>query len=179
MVRRRARCVHLDGRRPSGLQRRTAHGRSQRFTSAALWQEAFRRTYGSELRPESEDTIRDHYEADSDRYDAVAAWALATLAREGAVTVSERTRSFDVEMQPMKRAFGRARWHLERPYSRGLALLRLLKNATTFGDWLPYILWKLERHADVRLELTERQRRHPLIFGWPILARLLWRRDVV
>jgi len=43
---------------------------------------------------------------------------------------------------------------------------------------VPYILWKLERHTGRPIEVTERQRRHPLLFGWPVLARLLWRRDV-
>ena len=57
-----------------------------------------------------------------------------------------------------------------------LSLLRLLKTATTFGDWLPYALWKLERHTGARPELTERQRRHPLVFGWPVILRLLSQR---
>ena len=26
--------------------------------------------------------------------------------------------------------------------------------------------------------LSERQRKHPFIFGWPILVRLLWRREI-
>jgi hypothetical protein len=57
-------------------------------------------------------------------------------------------------------------------------MIGLLKSAATFGDWLPYVLWKLERHGGTRIELTDRQRRHPLIWGWPVLWRVLRRRDL-
>ena len=48
----------------------------------------------------------------------------------------------------------------------------------SFGDWLPYVLWKLERHGGVRLELTQRQQRYPLVFGWPVILRLLRQRTL-
>jgi hypothetical protein len=151
----------------------------QRFSAAALWQEAFRRTYGSELRTESEETVRTHYEANPERYEAVAHLALESLRDEGWLEdVARRGRSFEVRMPRMRRQRARARWLLERPLCKIAAFVRLLKNATTFGDWVPYIVWKLERHTGKPLELTDRQRRHPFLFGWPVLARLLWRRDV-
>jgi hypothetical protein len=50
---------------------------------------------------------------------------------------------------------------------------QLVKTAFTFGDWLPYVLWKLERQSGVHLPYSERQRRHPFVFGWPILWRAL------
>ena len=34
------------------------------------------------------------------------------------------------------------------------------------------MLWKLERHSGVRLDATERQRRYPLLFAWPLAWRL-------
>ena len=43
----------------------------------------------------------------------------------------------------------------------------------TFGDWVPYALWKLERHTGTRIELSERQRRHPFLFAWPEIFRVL------
>jgi hypothetical protein len=53
---------------------------------------------------------------------------------------------------------------------------QLLKTAFTFGDWLPYALWKLERHSGARLVASARQRRHPFLFGWPLLVRALRQR---
>jgi hypothetical protein len=156
-----------------------AQGGVQRFSAAALWQEAFRRTYGSELRTESEETVRTNYQADPERYGAVAGLALDALVAEGWLDdAARRGRSFEIRMPVMRRRAARIRWQLERPLCKIAAFVRLLKNATTFGDWVPYIVWKLERHTGKPLELSDRQRRHPFIFGWPVLARLLWRRDV-
>ena len=156
-----------------------AHGEVQRFSSAALWHEAFRRTYGSELRTESEETVRDNYEADAERFDAVGGLALEALQRSGWITdVARRGGSFEVRMPARRRLVARWRWQLERPFCKGVAFLRLFKNSTTFGDWVPYILWKLERHTGKPIEVSDRQRRHPLLFGWPVLFRLLWNRDI-
>ena len=55
---------------------------------------------------------------------------------------------------------------------------RLLKTAFTFGDWLPYVLWKVERHSGKPVPFSERQRRHPLVFGWPLLFKLLRNRQL-
>jgi hypothetical protein len=154
-----------------------ARGAIQKFSVAALWQEAFRRTYGAEKRPESMDTIRSIYHAQSERYDTAGARALALLDSEGWFdSVAARGSSFEVELRPARRRWSRWRWRLSRPVARGLAVLRLLKSAFTFGDWVPYALWKFERHTGEAIELSERQRRHPLIFGWPVIWRVLLRR---
>ena len=114
-----------------------------------------------------------------ERYDSFAALALSRLQRDGWLdVVTQHGPAFEVKMQPMRRNLARLRWHIERPFCKLLALVRLMKNATTFGDWVPYILWKIERHGGAHVEPTERQLRHPFIFGWPVLMRLLWRRDI-
>jgi len=156
-----------------------SRGEIQRFSSAALWQEALRRTYSSELRTETPESVRGHYEADAERYDAVTGPALEQLRQQGWLeAVMAYGSAFEVHIPAARRLRARLRWQLSWPICKALALVRLLKNATTFGDWVPYILWKLERHTGRSIEVTERQRRHPLLFGWPVLARLLWRRDV-
>ena len=156
-----------------------SHGEIQRFSPAALWQEALRRTYSAELRTETHESIRGHYDANAERYDAVTGPALELLRQQGWLdAVIARGSAFEVHIPPARRQRARLRWQLLWPVCKALALVRLLKNATTFGDWVPYILWKLERHTGRPVEVTDRQRRHPLLFGWPVLARLLWRRDV-
>ncbi len=105
--------------------------------------------------------------------------ALETLRQQGWLDdVDARGPAFEVHIAPARRRRAQLRWQLAWPLGKALALVRLLKNATTFGDWVPYILWKLERHTGQPVEVTERQRRHPFLFGWPVLARLLWRRDI-
>jgi hypothetical protein len=51
--------------------------------------------------------------------------------------------------------------------SRRRGKLRWPKYIVTVDDWLEIILAKIERHHGVRIELSERERRWPLIFGWP------------
>jgi hypothetical protein len=150
-----------------------------RFSLAAFWQQAFRRTYDSERRPEADDSIRGLYLEDTARYDEVATHALHHLARIGFLDEAmEHPRSFSVTVAPARLARLRARWRLMRAYSRSLGLLRLFKTAFTFGDWVPYVLWKLERHTGRRIELTPRQRRHPLVFAWPVILPLLRQRNL-
>jgi hypothetical protein len=154
-------------------------GQVQRFSLAALWHYAFARTYGSELRPESTETVRTIYEGLPERYDEAGGLALRELHDAGWIReLSFRGTSVEVEIPAFRRLLGRWRWHLERPIAKLLAFVRLLKNSATFGDWLPYALWKVQRHTGVEVELTERQRRHPLIFAWPVIFRLLRERSL-
>lgn len=50
--------------------------------------------------------------------------------------------------------------------------LRWPKYIITFDNWLDYLLSKLERSKGIRLELSERERKYPLIFGWKHFFRL-------
>ena len=146
----------------------------QRFSFAALWQEAFRRTYRTEFRGESATSIRSLYEAMPLRYEQATCLALDRLEETGQIEAfATVATAAEVHSSPARRLAGRLRWRLTWPWARTLALLRLFKTATTFGDWVPYALWKLERHSGVRPELSERQRRHPLVFAWPVIFRLL------
>ncbi|MAG34232.1 MAG: hypothetical protein CL908_25415 [Deltaproteobacteria bacterium] len=168
--------IAMVGRLTSQLPSR---GGLLRFSLAAFWQEAFRRTYDSERRPEAEESIRGLYHADADRYDAVGFLAMRELAARGHfVSATEHPRSFSVELTRPTRSVQRLRWQLMRPYSRAIGLVRLLKTAFTFGDWVPYVLFKIEWHTGRHIELTKLQRRHPLIFGWPIILPLLLRRNL-
>ena len=149
---------------------------AQRFTAAEMWQEAFRRTYGAELRPESAETVKTVYEADPARYDAVAAEALTVLAQEGWLdTVAQHADTFAVTMPARRLRRARWTWRRRRPVAKFIAVMRLLKTAFTFGDWVPYAKFKLERHTGTTIELTPRQRRYPLIFFSPVIVRLFLR----
>ena len=45
-----------------------------------------------------------------------------------------------------------------------------------YDDWLDYVVRKVERRSGVTLELTERERRWPLLFLWPKALRYIARR---
>lgn len=143
-----------------------------RFSSEQLWLRVLKETYSAEWRTESPETIQSLHDADPERYGAAARGALDTLAHRGQVQVCRSGDGFEVSTanstpQPVRR-----------PLAKFVYLLGLLKSIATFGDWLPYVVWKLERHTGTRIELTDRQRRHPFVFCWPALLRVLWQRDL-
>ncbi len=147
---------------------------STRFTTAALWQRVLRGTYSAELRPEAPSTIQSLYEADPGRYDRAAR---AVLARMGA-DVRGAGAEIEAILPAVSKASTRRDWSRLRPLAKLVYFVQLLKSAATFGDWLPYVLWKLERHTGRKIVPSERQRRHPFLFGWPLLLRVLWQRDL-
>jgi hypothetical protein len=155
-----------------------SHHTTWEFQPAALWQRGFVETYRSELRPEHPGTVRSLYEAAAERYERLAWAALSVLEQRGLLHVSIEGQWRSVTMEKRVRQRLRNAWRRRVPLAKALYALRLLKSAFTFGDWLPYALWKLQRHTGVQVELTERQRRRPLIWGWPVIFKLLARRDL-
>jgi len=151
---------------------------AQSFDARAFWRALFRETYAAEMRPESEEVIGSLYDAAPEHYER-ALWAgLASLDDEGQLC-ARRDGDRLIVAHDARRLRG-ARWarRLRRPVAKLLAVVQLLKSSFTFGDWLPYALWKLERHTGTRLVPTERQRRHPFLFGWPLILRVLSRREL-
>lgn len=146
------------------------------FRPEALWHCGFQATYRAELRPENPTTIAGLYQAAPERYQQVAYAALRELKRYGLLELHGNEDRLHVMLPASRRKTLRHDWRVRSVLAKGLYAVRLLKSAFTFGDWLSYSLWKLERHTGVRIELTERQRRAPLIWGWPVIVKLLWQR---
>ena len=142
-------------------------------TPEAFWQRAFAETYEREMRPESPEKIRALYETDPARYDRALRAALAELEARGELSVSWREGRFEVTAPPPGREALQRAWRRRRPLAKLVYVGQLLKTAFTFGDWLPYAAWKVERHTGKPVPYSERQRKYPLIFGWPILFRIL------
>jgi hypothetical protein len=138
---------------------------------AALWTRGFRETYGSELRGEGGETIDSLYTTQAARFDHVARLALAGDPRVRLVDAAGS--ALVVESDPQWRARVRRDWSMQRRLAKGVTVLGLFKTSITFDDWVSYALWKIERHSGKPVELTERQRRHPLLFAWPVIFRLL------
>jgi hypothetical protein len=149
-----------------------------RFSAEDLWQRGFEETYRTELRPERRETIAGIYRAAAERYARFTDLALVVLADDGTAAVERTGAAYSVAMAPALRRRLVWGWRARRPVAKSLYALRLIKSALTFGDWLPYALWKLNRHTGVRIEPTESQRRHPFVFGLPVILRLLWQQKL-
>lgn len=124
--------------------------------AGTYWTRAFAETYRCELRAEQPDRGAEIYRLNSARFDAV--FALLDLP-QGRSAPSPRDLA--------------QRWVQRRWLGKALSVLRLLKAAYTYRDGAHYVLWKIERHSGVRLELTPWQARHPIIAS-PWLAWRLW-----
>jgi hypothetical protein len=135
------------------------------FTASELWSAGFARTYRCELRSERADAGPGLYAQQAEFFDALLA-AYATTP-DPAVAVDPAGYRRRVAARP-----GTLSWRLRALQGKTLSVLRLVKAAGTFDDPLDYLLWKIERHSGVYIAPTERQRRHPLIFAWPLLLRL-------
>jgi hypothetical protein len=67
------------------------------------------------------------------------------------------------------------RLRLEAYFRRSMvrATVRWLKHTATFEGWLDYIVHKASRHSGEEIELTDRERRWPLLFLWARVFRYL------
>jgi hypothetical protein len=148
--------------------------RERTLATRALWARAFHETYRAELRSEQPASIDGIAAADPARYAAVLHAALAVLAEQGACELLAASESeVRIAQDPAALARARRRWRARRPLAKALAIAGLLKTPLTFQGWLPYVVWKLERHSGRKIELTERQRHWPLLYAWPVIFRLL------
>jgi len=138
------------------------------FTSTNFWVRAVSATYGCELRPEPPGAAEALIGRDPDFWNGLSQALLPSLA---GVSMTEGG-AFRVELPRGRRLAGRLRWALRRGWSKSLNILRLLKAAGTFANGIDYLSWKIERHSGVKVEVTDRMRRHPRLASWRLLFRM-------
>jgi hypothetical protein len=114
------------------------------------WASGFAATYATELRAESAARAKSLVEANQDYY------RLAARLLQGT--------------SPVK-----ANWSRRRAEGKFLSILRLMKAAFTFSGGADYIAWKIERHSGQKIELSDWQRRHPILAGMALLPLLIRR----
>jgi hypothetical protein len=117
------------------------------------WRRAFSLTYSAELRAERKVRAASVVDFDRERYLRFTAPAAEEARRLPA------------------RATGG--WRRRRMEGKALSVLRLAKASATFAGGVDYIAWKINRHADARIEIQPWQRRWPLLAAISLLPRLL------
>lgn len=138
---------------------------TQRFSSRDLWIAVFRQTYRTELRAEPPERATQLYEANQAHFDRAAAAVMEAPASEPDKQTAEGLSDASRTWLPQVGGQGhiRMKWLLRRLQGKLLSVLRLMKAAFTFQDGAQYLLWKIERHSGVSIQLTPWQRRHPLL----------------
>jgi hypothetical protein len=112
------------------------------------WTRLYNETYRTELRPEGSSRAGDIVAQNKSHFDAL------TLALEGTAPIS-------------------ANWPTRRIVGKMLAIARLVKAGFTFQGGADYVAWKIERHSGEKIEVTDWQRRHPILAGIALLPRLM------
>jgi len=137
----------------------------------AFWELAMSTTYRCELRPESVGHARRLIEADPTYWQSLT----YSLAEEGSLKKDDSDLFSSNAAGRASRSITRFEWMVRRVTGKLFNLARLFKAAGTFSNGIDYITWKVERHSGVRVEPTERMRRHPRLAAWGLAWRL-WRR---
>lgn len=144
-----------------------------RFTAQDLWQQGLALSYATELRVErSKGRASQLYETKSAYYELVTRATLPLLPYPVETEIATNTPYYQTRISAWTRSFSRFHWALRRFQGKLLTVLRLIKAVFTFTDGADYILWKIQRHTGVAVEITPWMRRHPVLAGGPILWRL-------
>lgn len=142
----------------------------ERITAPELWQGGLRLSYQAELRTEKPDRAVSLYETTPEYYEAITRAALAALPY--AVDLESEPGVYRTAIPSRVRRRARLGWVVRRTQGKLLSMLRLVKALFTFRGGLDYILWKIERHSGVTVEVSPMARRHPLLAGWGVFWRL-------
>ena len=145
-----------------------------RFDVADYCRTLLRVSYAGEIRPEPEGRAEALWRAQEEYLRPVYGALLAALAAAG--ELGESAPGEYAVARPS--AFGeRLRSRLYFRWSMVRATARWAKYVVTFEDWLEFLLRKVRRHSGQPIELTERERRLPLIFLWPRVIGYLRHKD--
>ena len=133
-------------------------------TPQALWETALSQTYQTELRSEAQTRARDIVNADLAHYTKAAKTLYGTKLQHLHADINDPAKAANK---------ARGQWASRRRYGKWLSILRLAKAAFTFQGGADYIAWKIARHSGVKIEVTDWQRRHPILAGLVLLPKLL------
>jgi hypothetical protein len=133
-----------------------------------FWARGFMESYKTELRPESSESRSEEIVARyADRYIALMSVIFGPENADNIYTLP-RSNAFNSFACKWK-------WFGRRLTGKPVAAIRILSSAVTFDGGLDYVLHKLKNHSGATIEVTDGQRRHPILWS-PILAWRLYRK---
>lgn len=145
------------------------------FTAQQLWRRGLTLSYGAELRSEKPEKLARLIDAAPDYYEQVTRLAMETVDYPVDVVDDAVGIRYRLSISRARRLGGRLAWRLRAVEGKLLSILRLMKAALTFEGGVDYVLWKIERHSGVTLDVEPRLKRLPLL-AMGVLAWRLYRR---
>jgi len=139
-------------------------------TLETLWVQGLRSTYADELRSEKPGWIRNIYQASRHSFDTRSRLALPLVGDKAYLSESGLVKT---GISPFKKHLCRLAIYGVRPMRKAVVLTRFIKAAFTFSGGLDYARWKIERQSGIRIEISDFNRRHPLICGLYLFFKAL------
>ena len=147
------------------------------FSARDLWSRGLALSYRSELRTEEPERAAERlFDANPEYYRALTQLVLETLSYDLKANAESETYCSPVELPGASRLLNAWGWHVRILQGKLLSVLRLLKGLFTFEGGIDYILWKIERHSGVHVEVGATLRRFPPVAMVVIFWRL-YRQD--
>lgn len=142
------------------------------FKAREFWQIGLSLSYQAELRAESPDRVKQLIDNNPDYYEQVTEAAWSELSHDMTVDKTSSPPNYHHTMSSSARWVNWWIWRVRQLLGKGLSIGRLMKGVFTFHGGLDYIVWKIERHSGVTVEITPTQRKHPILTGVVVFWRL-------
>ena len=146
------------------------------FTARELWARGLALSYRTELRTEQPEGSIRLFDADPGYYQALTCAVLAASPCVDKVKPEVTPHRYHGHILPRDRRLNGVAWRARTLQGKILSALRLLKGFLTFKGGVDYILWKIERHSGVRVEVGPNLKRVPPLAVLVVFWRL-YRRD--
>ena len=144
----------------------------QQFSAKDIWYRGLTLSYGAELRAEPTGRVTTLWESNQAYYEQAAHAAFSEHFPKVEVIQSDARSLFEVHSSKWDCTKNRIGWIVRRIQGKILSIVRLMKAAFTFQGGADYLIWKIERHSGVKVELTPAQRKHPIWAGLTTFWRL-------
>ncbi len=145
------------------------------FTARQMWRRGLELSYRAELRAERPEKRARLFDAAPDYYEGITRIAMNAGFFPVEIVNSTDGISYRVRIPGRVRSLSRLTWGLRSIQGKLLSALRLLKAMATFEGGVDYILWKIQRHSGVTVDIEPRLKRRPLLAIW-VLSWRLYRR---
>jgi len=142
------------------------------FRARDLWNIGLGLSYRAELRAERPHKLVQLFEAAPDYYEHITREALLALSFAVDIQKSDRTYRYTAHISDRARRVSRLDWMVRTWQGKMLSVMRLLKGLLTFRGGIDYILWKIERHSGVKVEVSKRLKPYPLLTTCVIFWKL-------
>ena len=142
------------------------------FTTRELWQLGWTLSYRAELRAERTEKLAGLFEAAPQYYEQLTRTALENLSYPIETHKKNGTYRYTISIPERSRRMSRLDWMVRSWQGKLLSALRLLKGLLTFRGGIDYILWKIERHSGVKVEVPLKLKRYPLLATCVIFWKL-------